>query len=532
MKKTLIIVGMVGVLSANLLIPALAGAATCQYYIASHCPNYVYDTYNPPASGTSSNGGATNRPPTWNYVGNKTVFAGQVLQFTVTATDPENDWLYYDILNTPAGAWFDRTMHTFYWNPSEGDVGTYGLTFTVSDGNSIVYKNVTVTVLSNGGQTGGNDNGGSNGTGGTSGATPIWSQTGDKNATVGQYLQFTVSAYDPNSNSGGITYTALNLPSGASFDSNSHFFSWNPQNYQVGTYVVTFRAHNAYGNSDLNVTIHVSAASGNTSNNNPPQFFSFNPVTGATVNQLYSYIVHANDPDGDALTYYLIVAPSGMSINSTTGFIAFVPTAGQVGTQPVKVGVSDGTHQATADYTLTVYNAGTSVPVPTPGTTGGNGGGTGATVPVEPKLVISDIKIENKDGDIVVSWKTNIPAGSRIIYDTASEADRTRNFSYANATSENQERFTSHSVNLGKLDTNTVYYFRVVSKTDQQTAVGQEVGFIQLENGQVKSLFGASLIEALGNLFGNRGFLWLLIAGLGTTTAIFFRKHRKSSLTV
>jgi len=65
-------------------------------------------------------------------------------------------------------------------------------------------------------------------------------------------------------------------------------------------------------------------------------------VTGATINLLYTYDVNATDPDGDTLTYSLTTNPTGMIINSSTGFITWTPTIAQIGDNDVEVKVSDG----------------------------------------------------------------------------------------------------------------------------------------------------------------------------------------------
>ncbi|AFY56856.1 RHS repeat-associated core domain protein [Rivularia sp. PCC 7116] len=50
------------------------------------------------------------------------------------------------------------------------------------------------------------------------------------------------------------------------------------------------------------------------------------PIIEAVVGQPYEYLVRANDPDGDTLTYNLNEAPQGMVINPQTGQISYTPT--------------------------------------------------------------------------------------------------------------------------------------------------------------------------------------------------------------
>lgn len=63
------------------------------------------------------------------------------------------------------------------------------------------------------------------------------------------------------------------------------------------------------------------------------------PITTATVGAAYIYNVTATDPDGNTLTFSLTINPPGMTINSSSGLISWIPTA--AGVYDVIVEVSD-----------------------------------------------------------------------------------------------------------------------------------------------------------------------------------------------
>jgi hypothetical protein len=95
-----------------------------------------------------------------------------------------------------------------------------------------------------------------------------------------------------------------------------------------------------------------------------PPVITSTPVTSATLGLPYAYDVAATDPDSTVLTYALTQAPAGMSIDATTGLIAWVP--GATGDFPVTVQVSDdGTPplSATQSFTVTVAAAPNRPPV-------------------------------------------------------------------------------------------------------------------------------------------------------------------------
>ena len=74
-------------------------------------------------------------------------------------------------------------------------------------------------------------------------------------------------------------------------------------------------------------------------NNTPPTIVS--SPTSAKQNGQYAYQVQTQDPDGDALTFNLEIAPSGMTIHPQTGLVQWVPAADVQGSHRVRVVVKD-----------------------------------------------------------------------------------------------------------------------------------------------------------------------------------------------
>jgi len=111
------------------------------------------------------------------------------------------------------------------------------------------------------------------------------------------------------------------------------------------------------------IAVEIQEGTPNPTPNTAPTITS-NPVTTATVNQPYVYDVEATDPDnGDLLTYSLVSAPAGMSIQSETGVIDWTPTA--LGSPSVTVRVVDnGTPPGADSQSFTISVAGGAVNTP------------------------------------------------------------------------------------------------------------------------------------------------------------------------
>lgn len=76
-----------------------------------------------------------NRPPELAAIGNKTVKENSLLQFTVTATDPDGDPVKLSAANLPTGAIFNSDTGVFSWTPDYNQAGTYSnIYFEATDG--------------------------------------------------------------------------------------------------------------------------------------------------------------------------------------------------------------------------------------------------------------------------------------------------------------------------------------------------------------------------------------------------------------
>ena len=189
-------------------------------------------------------GPVLNNPPTLSSIGDQTVQEGELLEFEITATDPDiADVLTFSANNLPPGATFDPITAIFSWMPTFFDEGSYeSIEFSVSDNGTPMELDVELIKI-----TVGNIN-----------RSPVFSFIGSKETLEDELLEFNVNAVDPDSDN--FLYSVSDLPSGAEFDDLTGAFSWQPNRMQEGVYLVTFFATdngspNLTGQAEVLITV-------------------------------------------------------------------------------------------------------------------------------------------------------------------------------------------------------------------------------------------------------------------------------------
>ncbi|MFZ3382811.1 MAG: cohesin domain-containing protein [Candidatus Methanoperedens sp.] len=94
------------------------------------------------------NGSMTiNSPPVLSHIGDKKIFEGHALNFTISATGNDPGTFTYSASNLPTGATFDPVTKIFSWIPDFSRSGIYpDVHFEVSDGTFTDFENIAITV--------------------------------------------------------------------------------------------------------------------------------------------------------------------------------------------------------------------------------------------------------------------------------------------------------------------------------------------------------------------------------------------------
>ncbi|VVB56243.1 Cohesin domain protein [uncultured archaeon] len=325
------------------------------------------------------NGSMTiNNPPVLSKIGDKKIFEGQALTFTLSATDNDSGTLTYSASNLPTGATFNPATKTFSWTPDFTRSGIYqNVHFEVSDGTLRDFENIAITVnkrlnmivtpssrIVNPGQTlrlnisidpMGNPISGAQ-------ISLIYDRSILRVNSVTEGTLFKQNGANTIFNGGVIDNTSGKV-------NNIYGSILGPYNVTtVGTFIVIdFTAIGSSGKSIVNISdIMISDQAGypvafNLTNgsvliNSPPVL---NTIGNRTVDegQALTFTLSAADANGDALTYSATNLPSGAVFVPANRTFLWTPGFTQSGNYSnIRFEVSDGSMTDFENMTITVNN--------------------------------------------------------------------------------------------------------------------------------------------------------------------------------
>ncbi len=249
---------------------------------------------------------------------------------TLVANDPDDATLTYTVVAGPTHGMLSGTGANRIYTPNANYSGPDSFTFKATDcvgDSNIATVTINVTPV--------NDD-------------PILGAIGDQ--TIDEMAPYSITLGSTDIDGGAPVYSGTSLPAGASISGN--VFNWTPTEAQgPGSYTMTIQVSDGAGGTDSEtITITVSEV------NVAP---TLEAISNQTVDELTLVTFDADGADSDlpanTLTYSLIGAPSGATINPATGEFTWTPTEPQGGqAYPFTVRISDGTLNADRGVTITV----------------------------------------------------------------------------------------------------------------------------------------------------------------------------------
>ncbi len=197
---------------------------------------------------------------------------------------------------------------------------------------------------------------------------PVFKSIANQQVNELQPVNIRVEASDPDGNK--LTYSATNLPTGATFDPAAGVFYWIPSYDQGGNYTVSFQVVDD-GTPPESAALDVVITVGNV---NRPPVLSTIGTQHFTLLSPGSITLSATDPDGDTLTYDVAGMPypfgfgylRGSSIDPATHVFAWDPGSNDYspGEYKALIRVRDNGTPMMCDYewvTIQVYDSSTEL---------------------------------------------------------------------------------------------------------------------------------------------------------------------------
>lgn len=163
-----------------------------------------------------------------------TAAIGRPLVLTVDVADPEGTPLQVSAIGLPEGAHFSEELRTLSWTPSQSQRGVNPIRFVVSDGCKEQSRLLGLLVTEN--------------------RAPIF-QGSQRNALVGQPMQLSLAAVDPDGDP--LTYTVTELWPNATFDPNTATLTFLPGEDDQGKHVLRVTASDGALSASQQFTIDV-----------------------------------------------------------------------------------------------------------------------------------------------------------------------------------------------------------------------------------------------------------------------------------
>ena len=246
------------------------------------------------------------------------------------AADPNGNALNYSVVAQPAHGSLTGTAPVLTYTPAANYHGPDSFTYKANDGttdSNVATVSITVKAV--------ND-------------APVLAPVGDRSVDEETQLSFTAVGSDDRDNPApnALTYSLVGAPAGASINPSTGAFSWTPTEQQgAGSYTFTVKVTDdgtpgLSGEETINVTVNeVNVA---------PVAADVPASLAGQWGDPVAFTATATDHDvtqpGDkpnVLSFSLVGAPDGASIDSSTGAFAWTPDSTQIGAHSFQVRVTD-----------------------------------------------------------------------------------------------------------------------------------------------------------------------------------------------
>lgn len=255
-----------------------------------------------------------NRLPQWASSPVTQASETQAYRYQLAVTDADKDNLFFELVSGPAGMSLDEKTQTLHWTPTYEQSGLHNVSLRVTDGHSgQAQQRFTVDVK--------NKN-----------RPPQWISKAETSVKENRLYRYQLTAEDADGDR--LRYKLVSAHKGFTLDPYSHTLTWQTGFRSAGRHDVKLSVTDGKAVVEQRFTLAVH------DQNRSPKINSVAPNL-VKEGMLYEYQVAASDLDTDELSYNLIQAPAGMSIESSTGLIQWQVQYEDAGQHGVEIEVSD-----------------------------------------------------------------------------------------------------------------------------------------------------------------------------------------------
>jgi|GEM_PF-3513252 len=253
-----------------------------------------------------------NRTPSITSIPLPQAVENQLYKSALTATDPDDDALIFELLSAPKGMILNPNNNTLNFTPYFNQAGFYPIKIRATDElGAQALQQFTLKVDNQNRQ-------------------PTFISQPKLSITEGQHYLYHLQGQDADNDR--LSYRLLSAPSAMRVNGQS--ITWRPGFKDAGRHEVRVSVSDGLKEVIQSFTLVVN------NKNRGPRVNSL-PLQSVTENQQYKARVAAFHPDGMALNYQLLTAPNTMTIDKQQGLITWQTSFQDAGTHLVEVKVTD-----------------------------------------------------------------------------------------------------------------------------------------------------------------------------------------------
>jgi hypothetical protein len=265
------------------------------------------------------------------------IIVGNDYTYDANAVDADNDTLFYSLSLAPDGLTIDNNTGVLSWQSPT--IGNYNISISVEDGkggrDTQTYNLGVVTNVIDS----------------QPNRPPVFVSNPVVYGNLNTEYRYDADATDADNDN--LTYSVINAPNGLVINQNTGVVTFTPT--VSGATEITLQVDD--GKGGIATQVYALLVLEEETDNYAPVIIS-EPILKASTSQNYVYDVNAIDPDEDNLTYSLVNAPQGMSIDNLTGEILWNTAGKTVGNYDISVKVTDNRGGVdTQEFVIALNNA-------------------------------------------------------------------------------------------------------------------------------------------------------------------------------